>query len=84
MEVLGVLWSDLVSLESLFFALVADRQVENLGPSPMVIHDPAGLEPLSSCSEHQPLMAQKEGYWSYLESCCQEDSGYSCYGLNPK
>lgn len=36
MEVLGVLWSDLASLESLFFALVADRQVETLDPSPMV------------------------------------------------
>lgn len=47
MEVLGALGSDLGSLESLFFVLVADKQVKVPGPPPVAIHDAAGLSPIA-------------------------------------
>lgn len=46
MEVLGALGSDLGSLESPVFILVADRQVKAPGPPPMAIYDAAGLSPI--------------------------------------
>lgn len=45
-SVLGALGSDLGSLESPFFVLVADRQVKAPGSPPMAIHDAAGLSPI--------------------------------------